>query len=216
MTLQDLTSEDKAALLKELENQQKAEKKKREDDIEAYKGMQDDTITSLLPRLVTFSVEQKNIVEQTFADFGTLVKIKQELFSAKDKQDSHTFTSRDGMGSITIGHNTIIGFDGTEAAGIQLVKQYIATMSADDDKRKTLGDLLNTFMKPDKKGNLNPTRIAELVNKKAEINDEVFTAGIDTIVGAQFKTRTSTFVRGWQRIITEGQPDVKITFSITA
>lgn len=216
MTIAELSPSEKAELLKQLAAEQKSEKERKEKEIATYKDLQDKAVSAAIPGLVKFSESQKSLVETIFADFGALVALKKDLYTTKETQDSHTFTSRDGMGSITIGYNAIIGFDGTEAAGVQMVKEYISNMSADDDKRKTLGDLLNTFMKTDKNGNLNPTRIAELVNKKAEVNDPLFTNGVDTIVNAQFKTRTSTYVRGWQRIVEEGKPDVKISFSITA
>lgn len=173
-------------------------------------------IADLLPRLVDFNDQQARMVDRTYESLGALIDLKQELYSSKGMQDSHTFTHRDGSGSITVGFNTIIGFDGTETAGVQKVKEFIGTLSADDAKRATLANLLNTFMKPDKKGNLNPTRITELCQQKAEINDPLFTEGIDIIVSSQFKTRTSRFVRGWKRIVKEDKSEMKITFSITA
>jgi hypothetical protein len=216
MTLENLTPEQKAALIEELKAEQINAQKKKEADIESYKGMQDSLVAEFLPSLLGFSKEQKAIISRTFESFNTLITLKKELYNTKESQDSHTFTARDGSGSITVGFNSIIGFDGTETAGVHKVKEFIATLSADDENREILAGLVNTFMKADRKGNLNPTRIAELCNKKSEINDPLFSDGIDTIVRAQFKTRTSMFVKGWQRTIGDDGKEVKITFSISA
>jgi hypothetical protein len=217
MTLENLTPEAKRELFKQLEAEQRADRLQKEKEIETYKTMQDSMVVEVLPLLVEFADQQKDIVCWTIKNLSALVTLKTDLFKVKDGgQDSHTFTNRDGSGSITIGYNAIIGFDGTETAGVQKVKEYLSTLSGDDEKRQILADLLNTFMKPDRKGNLNPTRIAELCNKKGEIDNPLFSDGIDTIVNAQFKTRTSMFVRGWQLVTKEGEADKKIHFSISA
>jgi hypothetical protein len=216
MTIESLSPELKQQLLDELKADELQKAKRREAEIESYKGMQDGLVIEFLPELVGFSILQKDIINKVFKSFDTLVTIKKELYSTKESQDSHTFTARDGSGSITIGFNSIIAFDGTETAGVQKVKQYIETLSGDEENRDILAGFVETFMKVDKKGNLNPTRIVELVNKKSEINDPLFSDGVDTIVKAQFKTRTSTFVKGWQRTVDGEGKEVKITFSISA
>lgn len=216
MTLDKLSPEEKKALLKELEAEQIATAKKKEAEIESYKTMSDELVINMLPTLVSFSEQQKGLVTHAFENLSALISLKKELYNTKETQDSYTFTARDGSGSITIGYNSIIGFDGTESAGVEKVKQFISTLSADDANRKTLADLVNTFMKEDRKGNLNPTRIAELCNKKAEIDSPLFSDGIDTIVKAQFKTRTSMFVKGWKRITNEEGAEIKVQFSISA
>src|SRR5690606_20245342 len=125
-------------------------------------------------------------------------------------------THRKGLGSITLGYNVIITFDGTESEGVKLIKQYIKMLGTGDKNREVLSDLVNTFMKPDKKGNLNPARIAELVSKKEKINHPLFTQGVDIIIQAQMITRTSMYVRGWRLIEKPNGTSVKVQFSLTA
>jgi hypothetical protein len=217
MDITTLSAKEKRNLFKQLEAEQRDERKKKEAAVAEYKKSQDDLVAKLLPGLIGFYDKQKELVNDTITQFAGLVTAKNYLFTVKDGgQDSHTFTARDGSGSITIGHNVTIDFDGTEAAGVQKVRQFIATLGANDSKRAMLADLLNTFMKPDKKGNLNPTRITELVNKKAEIDNPLFSEGIEIIVGAQFRTRTSMFVRGWKLMVNAGVADQKIHFSLSA
>jgi hypothetical protein len=217
MNIENLTPAAKRELFKQLEAEQKKERQLKEGEIESYKSLQDTLVVENLPALVDFAALQNDVVTDVIGCFATLVSLKTDLFNVKEGgQDSHTFTDRKGRGSITIGYNAIIGFDGTETAGVHKVKEYLSTLSGDDEKRQILADLLNTFMKPDRKGNLNPTRIAELCNKKAEIDNQLFSDGIDTIVNAQFKTRTSMYVRGWKLVANEDGTEEKKYFSISA
>ncbi|WP_017258429.1 DUF3164 family protein [Pedobacter arcticus] len=216
MKITDLTPEQKAELKNELANEEKAEKAKREADKVALREMIDTMVTNKTPELVDFGAMQNKVVDSVFKDFESIISLKNELYGIKEGQASHTFSARDGNSSITMGYNETIGFDGTEGAGVAKIKEVIANLSSDDDNRGVLADLLNTFMKPDKKGNLNPTRVAELNSKKEKVNNPLFTEGVDIIIDAQFKTRTSMYIRGWQRITGENGKEVKLTFSITA
>lgn len=216
MNINTLSPEEKKALKDQLLAEEKEAKAKRENDINTLKSMIDEMVNAKVPNLVDFGKRQTEIVNATFNDFDAIIKLKTELYGIKDGQASHTFTSRDGNGSIVVGYNEIIGFDGTEGSGVAKIKQVIASLSSDDENREVLADLLNTFMKPDKKGNLNPTRVAELVSKKEKVNNPLFSEGVDIIVNAQFKTRSSMYVRGWQRITGENGKEIKLTFSITA
>ncbi|SUJ26384.1 Protein of uncharacterised function (DUF3164) [Sphingobacterium spiritivorum] len=216
MNIENLTPEQKQALRQLLIEEDKATQQKRENDIMALKTMIDEMVTAKVPDLVSFGQKQTDIVNATFKDFEAIIQLKNELYGVKDGQASHTFTSRDGNGSICVGFNEIIAFDGTEGAGVKKIKEVIASLSSNDENREVLADLLNTFMKADKRGNLNPTRVAELVSKKETVRNPLFSEGVDIIVNAQFKTRSSMYVRGWQRIQGENGKEVKLTFSITA
>lgn len=210
-----LSAAEEARLKRQWAAEEKAAKRKREDDIDAYKDMIDETVLSLAPDLADFGTLQNLKVDETFDAFKNALALKKELYDYKDSQSSHTFTARNGMASICIGYNEIIGFDGTENAGVMKIREFITTLGADDENREILADLLETFMKPNKKGELNPTRVVELISRKDKINKPLFSDGVDIIVKAQFKTRTSTFVKGWfKRINTHGK-EVKLEFSIS-
>ncbi|SMG35786.1 hypothetical protein [Sphingobacterium psychroaquaticum] len=210
-----MTAAERKALMADLAKQEKAEKAQRADDIDAYKKLVDELVMKQAPELADFGTMQNIKVEETFKAFGQALEIKKELFGYNDTQASHTFSSRDGMGSIVIGYNEIIGFDGTENAGVIKIREYMTSLAADDPKRKILIRFLETFMKPNKKGELNPTRIVELVGLKQEADDEGFSEGVDIIVNAQFKTRTTTYVKGWfKRQDGEGK-ELKMEFTIS-
>ena len=212
--IKQLTAEPRKALLAELEKEERAAKAAREENIAAYKALVDETVAKLAPELADFGTLQNIKVEETFKAFGEALKLKKELYGYKDDQASHTFTARDGSASIVVGYNEIIGFDGTESAGVQKIRDFIKTLAADDANRQVLANLLETFMKPNKKGELNPTRVAELVAQKDKVDNELFHDGVDIIVNAQFKTRTTTYVKGWYKRM-DGDKELKLEFSIS-
>jgi len=217
LDINNLSSAEKALLMKQFSAEQKAEKSRKAADREALKGLQDELCGKWAQQLVAFGNEQANIVDAVFADTAPLIAIKAALYDVpSDKQDSHTFTSRDGMSSILVGFNTIIGFDGTGSAGIEKVKEYLSSLSEQDSKRAIISKILTVLMKPDKNGSLNPARVTELANLRAEINNELFSDGIDIIIKAQHKTRTSSYVRGWHRFVDDKGKETKVQFSVTA
>lgn len=206
---------EEARLKRQWAAEEKAAKRKREDDIDAYKDMIDETVLSLAPDLADFGTLQNLKVDETFDALATALAIKKEIYNYKDTQSSHTFTARNGMASICMGYNEIIGFDGTESAGVMKIREFITTLGADDENREILVDLVETFMKPNKKGELNPTRIVELIARKEKINKPLFSDGVDIILKAQFKTRTSKFVKGWFKRVDGNGNEIKLEFSIS-
>lgn len=189
----------------------KAEEKKQ--NRLAYKDMVEDTVNSFAPELAEFGKAQTEIVNKAFDMFKHALELKKELYGYEDKQSSHTFTTENA--SIMIGYNEIISFDGTQSAGVSKIRGFISGLAADDENRAVLADLLETFMKPNKRGELNPTRVAELIAKKDKIKDEQFHEGVDIIVAAQFKSRTSTFVKGWVKERGEDGQEKKTEFTIS-
>lgn len=214
--LKQLTPQQLRELTQQVEAEHANKKRQREQNILTYKDLIDELVGSLAPELADFATVQNLTVEKTFNAFDKALKLKMEIYEYSDDQYSHTFTARDGMSSITLGYNSIIGFDGTEAAGVIKIREYLTSLSDQDENKDILIDLLNTFMKPDKKGNLNPARIAELVAKKEIAKSDLFSDGVDIIVSAQFKARSSQFVRGWFKRMGDNGKELKLNFSITS
>lgn len=215
VTIDQLSAEDRAALLKQLEQEQKEAAEKVRKDKENYKQLQDDVLGRIVPKLLAFNDEQQAIVKHVYGECEALIEMKKELYDTKSVQDSHTFTAQDGSASVRIGYNTIIGFDGTQSAGIEKVKAYLSSLGGDDEKRQTLSGLLNTFLKEDKDGRLNPQRVKELSDWKDKIHDESFREGITIIEDAQVKVRTTTYVRGWAFLGEDGEERRKVNFNIS-
>ena len=151
-----------------------------------------------------------------WSGYKSIKELKADVYGTKiNEQDSHTSTLEDGSASITIGWNVSIGFDGTESAGVEKIKEFISSLSTDDENNKKLSAAVNTFLKPNAKtGMLNPAKIIELSKLKSEFNDERFNDGLDIIFNAQQRRQNSMYVSGWKIVELEGRP-TKLEFRFT-
>jgi hypothetical protein len=215
MDITKLTPDEKAQLMRELAQEEKAKKEKRENDIRTFKGMIDTLVNEKAPLLADFGKKQNNLVNQIFNDFYTVIELKNELYGVKDGQSSHTFSSRDGNGSIIIGYNEITAFDATVDVGLKKIHEFLGSLGEDSDKRLKIEKVVGTLTRKNKKGELNPTKVVALSELKADMNDELFSDGVDVVVNSQFKTRTGSYVRGWWREVGENGKETKLSFSIS-
>lgn len=216
INLNDLTPEQRAGLLAELSQEKKQADLKRTEDVKTFKDMIDGMLEETAPACMNFGKMQTEMVDKVFSRCATIIELKKDLYNFDEKQASHTFTSRTGNASITIGYNEIPSFDSTVDVGVQKIHKFLASLSKDDENRAKIEKVLSTLTKKNKKGELNPTKVIALSELKSDMDDELFSEGVDIVVASQFKTRTSMYVRGWYRTIGEDNKEVKVNFSITA
>ena len=138
MDLTQLTKEQKAVLKAQLEAEEKAEKARVQNERDTYKELVDATVRSNVRKLQELSAEMERVKAEVFGEFATgefatLIKTKNELFSTKMNRQSDTFTTQDGLMSITLGNRVNEGWDDTVEAGIAKVKEYLATLAKDDN-----------------------------------------------------------------------------------
>ena len=141
--------------------------------------------------------------------------MKYSVYGTKD-QDSHTSTLPDGSASITIGHNVVISFDGTEASGVEMIKNYLGSLPTEDENSQKLAKAVNILLKPNAKTQqLNPSRIVQLNEMRSEFNSEAFDLGYETIVNAQHRVKSSMFVSGWKFVeINNMKKKLEFRFSV--
>lgn len=208
-----LTAAQRLELLAQLDADNKAKKQKLKDDRKAYKELTHEFVNRNIDSLLHHNDVTGIIIEKLFEDYTPVRDLKAQVYG-NDPQDSHTSTLPDGSASITIGHNVSITFDGTESAGIQKIRDFIASLSDEnsDSKTKKLAKSVDTFLKLNPKtGQLNPSKIIELSNLRDEFDDERFNDGLDIIFNAQIRTQTSMYVSGWKVITVKDKPK-KLTF----
>ncbi len=168
VNLNDLTPEQRAELLEELKQEEVAKQQQIESEREQYKELVYDTVSKNFEMLKSLSDTIQHVKRSVFADFDTIIAMKEELFKVKEGQRSHTFSSKAGKLSIKLGYRAKDFYDDTVSIGVAKVKQYIATLAKDKESAE-LVDALNDMLKADKKGNLKPSRVLELrkwANKK--------------------------------------------------
>ena len=172
MNLNDLTPAQRAELKAQLEAAERAEKQKRQDDIDAYKQSVDEFVRTTFERMKKVSElmrEEKNTV---FTAADTIIALKDELYNTKTDRHSNSFTSSDGMISITLGRRTNDGWDDTVNVGVQKVHDFFKSM-ARDEEMAALTEMVMSLLARDKKGNLKASRVLQLreVARKSGYSD---------------------------------------------
>lgn len=161
MDITKMTAAERASLKAQLEAEERAEKQKREDNIEAYKNSVDEFCRSKFARLQVLSEEMRRAKEEVFADATTLIKLKDELYDTKSDRHSNQFTTSDGRITIALGNRTNDGWDDTVNVGVDKVKTFIRSL-AKDDNSAALTEMVMNLLAKDRKGNLKASRVLQL------------------------------------------------------
>lgn len=208
--LEELTLEQKKELMKQVEQEEKNKKRKIQEDREYYKKLLSEVVEKNFYKLKEVSEKLKEIKTEVFEDFEDVLRLKEELYGIKEKQQSHTFTTEQGL-SVVIGHRVIDNFDDTVHAGIEKVKGYISKVTAGE--KAELEELINLLLKKDKNGNLKASRVLELERIANKISDEELTDGVNIIKEAYKPSKSSSFIEIYYKN-NEGKR-VNIPLSIT-
>ena len=194
--LNNLTAEQKKALFEEMKREEKEKEERKQQAREDYKNVVADTVTRNFEKLKDLAATLSKVKKSVFEDFETALKLKSELYGVKENQQSHTFTTSEGL-SITIGHRVIDNFDDTVHAGIEKVKGYISKVTAGE--KAELEELINLLLKKDKNGNLKASRVLELERIAEKINDEELKDGVQIIKEAYKPAKSSTFIEAYYK-----------------
>lgn len=192
--LEDLSSTDKKALIKEAQAQLAAEKAAKAAEIETYKKLIDETILSAFPRLSTVSerlAAEKAEIRKMFSD---ALRMKSDIFSVEEDQRSHTFTTSDSKFRIEVGYYINDRFDDTADSGVALVKEYL--MSLKESARSGIAvDICLGLLAKDNKGTLKASKILTLRKRAIESGDEKFINGVDIIMNAYRPERSKEYIK---------------------
>lgn len=217
INLSQLSENERKELVKQAQELDRQERKKKADDRKTFKELSAEFITRNIDFWITHNKATQQAIKDLWSDFKPLQELKAQAYGTKiNEQDSHTSTLDDGSASITIGYNVSIGFDGTEREGVEKIKNFITSLSDDSEKVKKLAKMVNTFLKPNAKtGMLNPSKIIELSKLRNEFNNEEFNEGLDIIFNAQIRRQNSMYVSGWKFITDEKGIPKKVEFRFT-
>ncbi|MBY0485658.1 MAG: hypothetical protein K2P85_00465 [Flavobacteriaceae bacterium] len=203
--LADLSAEEKKQLLKEAAAEERELKANKSKNSEAYKQLSADFVTNNIDIFAHRQIAIENDIKNLFTDYKAIIDIKAMVYGEKvHNQDTHTSTLADGSASITIGNNVSINFDGTEKIGIEGIKEYIASLTDDDENTAKLTQMVNILLKPNKQGMLNPSSIIQLNGLRGSLNSEKFNENLDIIEAAQIRVKSTMFVSGWKFIEIDG------------
>ena len=181
------------AAFKEAKQKKEAEAK-RKADREAYTALVDETIETVMPRLMNISGEIARRKTEAAEAFRGALEMKAELFGVKDDQRSHTFTNSEGTKRITIGHYTLDNYRDTVDEGVAMVKGYIESLAKDDASRSLVKAILKLLSR-DSMGNLKAQRVLQLRQLAEETGDDRFIEGVRIIQESYQPTPSKEDVR---------------------
>ena len=209
-----------AEALKQLENQLK--EKQRADRLAKQKNRQTllELESELVDNNIDFCLSQREDVEdlvaKLFQEATTIIELRSELYgNKKEAQDSHTFTKPDGSASIRIGWNVRPAFNGTESEGLKKIKTYMSSLAGDSENEKLLLEFLNTALRRDAQGNLNPREVRKLGTLRQKANSVLFDEGMDIIEQAIIDIRTSMYIRGYKLVTFENGIEKRVNFNFS-
>lgn len=192
INLENLTEEQKKELKRKFAEEEAAKEKLRKEKIEEYKNLVDECVIKGIQKAKYVSEMIANGKKEIQDMFQTILELKTELYGVKDNQQTHTFSTRNGDYTITVGHRIVDSFDDTVHTGIAKAKNYINRILRNENKE--LQQVLDLLLKKDKNGNLKASRVIELERIALEIDDVELTEGVKIIKEAWKPQKTKTFI----------------------
>lgn len=193
MDITNLTKEQRAELLAQLSEEKKREEALVQQRRESYKELVDDTVKESVKKLTALSAEMMRVKQEVFDSFATLIKAKNELFRVKMNRQSDSFTSSDGSMCVTLGNRTNEGWDDTVDAGIEMVKEYMASLVTNEETAMLIETIMGLLSK-DRKGTLKANKVLELERLAVKSQDTKFLEGIKVIKDAYRPIPTCQFI----------------------
>lgn len=191
MDISKMTSQQRAELKALLEAEERAEKQKREEDINSYKELISEFCHQTKDKMVALSAQMRQRKEEVFNDVAAIIDLKERLFNTKVDRHSNSFTA-DGI-TVSLGRRTNDGWDDTVEVGIDKVKEFLATLAKDEDSSKLYKAVMQLLSK-DRKGNLKASAMLQLEKYAAEWNDPMFSEGVAIIRDAYSPVETCDFI----------------------
>lgn len=198
ITLDQLTEEQKNALRAQVLEEERAKASQAQNERQAYKELVEENIPQLIRKIKKVHHYLRVVKTQIVKDLEYLVNQKKEVYNVENNQKSHTFTTKDGKLRIVYGYKMVRGWDGTEAAGVGLIKDYVAKHSKTAEGLELSKVILN-LLKEDKDGNLKPNRAMELYQLKNKIHDEDFVKGVEIIMEAYREYDSALFIEAYEK-----------------
>ena len=192
ISIEQLTTEQKQLLFKELQKEEKAKADKIKEERTNYKKLVDEIIPLSFMKLVQLSEQIAKVKAEVFGDLQALVALKSDVFGRDIEQQTHTFTSTCGK-TISIGWRLNDGWDDTVGAGLQKMNDLLASKVQNDESR-FFYNLLMKKLKMDAKGQLRASTVMSLKKEIDAYGDVELIDAINIIIDAYLPKRSKEFL----------------------
>lgn len=176
---------------KEKKRAAEAREKMRKD----YAKLVDDEVKAAIPQLQEMSDSLRTVKETVYDNFATILRMKAELLGVDTlNQQTHSFTTSDGMMRLTLGTYMIDGYRDTVEEGIEMVKSYLESLAKDAGSQALVGAVFRLLSR-DRTGTIKASRVLQLRRMAEESGDEKFLEGVRIIEEAYQPTVSKRFIR---------------------
>lgn len=189
----NLSADQRAALMAEAALQLRAEAKKKETDRNVYKELVSDLVTAVFPRLLDVSKNLSTLKSDIYKKFESVKELKSDLYGVKNEQNSDTYTTLDGKYRLKLGYNMIDNYDDTANEGIKMVSEYLDALSTNPDAAQAV-KICRSLLAKDKNGTLKSSRIITLRKHALESGNAKFLEGVDIIQAAYKPERSKQYI----------------------
>lgn len=211
-TLKTLSKEEKELLMAEAKEELKKEEQLKKAERKKYKEIASEEVEALFVKMKTACTQMRDLKIEIYNSIQALIASKKEVFDVNGDQKTHTLSTLDGSKRIVVGYRDLIEWDGTEGAGVEKVMTYLSSLGK-DEKSNILFKMVTTLLRPDRNGNLNPTKIIELAKMADEINEPEFTDGVNIIRQAQRVGKSRGLLDIEERVRENHWRNVELDFS---
>lgn len=194
LDLKQMTPEEQKSLVLQVKKIEQDRKRKRTEDVKAYKSLTDDLVFQSVAELRRLESHLLAVKHKIYERFDVLFELKKTIYPTSDKNNKHTFTTTDGKFRLHLGYNMIDHYDDTVDAGVGQVKNYIESLGENEKSRKLI-DMVLSLLSKDSMGNLKASRIMSLYKLAQESGNACFIEGVKMIQDAYHPQRSKTFIR---------------------
>lgn len=160
-----------------------------------YAQLVDDEVKAAIPQLQEMSDLLRMVKGTVYDNFATILRMKAELLGVETlDQQTHSFTTSDGMMRLILGTYMIDGYRDTVEEGIEMVKGYLESLAKDAGSQALVGAVFR-LMSRDKTGTIKASRVLQLRRMTEESGDEKFLEGVRIIEEAYQPTVSKRFIR---------------------
>ena len=178
-----LTPEQEQEIAERYLAKQAKEAKKKDAEKANYEKRKERFVISTFNRLNKLSAQMYALKNRLFEEAAELIDSKNELYKVKSTRRSDTFTSIDGNISIKLGNRMNEGWSDEAEIGIQKVKQYLESLSKDEETSMLVSTVMGLLAR-DNKGTLKASKVLELKRIASKNRNPLFLEGIELISNA--------------------------------
>lgn len=195
--IKNLTPEQKAEMMRQLAEDQKAEQQQKQREKDVFIAVRNETVERVYGHLKAVSDTLTEVKDKMLSDFDTLLDMKSDLYGIDAKQQSHNWTSADGNVTIVTGYNTIDKWDDTVGAGVARVQAWIDNQVT--DQNRNIVEMVRDLLKPNKDGVLKANRVLDLQNSAERIGDKELIEAVKIIREAYRPDRSGSYIKAKMR-----------------